>query len=521
MMNRGSDWGPTHRETGVALRGIAHVLFKRKVFLLLFFMATLASASVVALLLQPQYQATAQLMVSQIGDRNLDGTPIPVAGAAAQRSGNSEEERTARAVEILTGRTLAELVVRSIGADVIYPRRGGGVSSDAETSAHFDTAVENVRRNLQASISGKSSWITLAFRHPDAAMSARVVNEFAVRYLERFTGMRRNPQTETFVQEQVKVLKDQLDRATAALEEFKGSHRIAVSARDDQDAALRQLSTVQTESASLEGREAELASRLDSLRGQASRAHAALAKGRSGPGHLSATGAAGLKERLAALEVREDEMSQAYTVQYPPLQSLRAEITALRARVAETEIDAAAGDTPSADDATVRYLNEEMLRTESELVSLRAKRAAQAPQLTVIHARIGEIDQIQAEYTRLQQQVQVAQDNYRLYLASAEQARIGKAMDEDKIADLRVVEAARIPGRPEPSKAPLIIALAAFMGLVGGVAIVMLQNLLWGGLETVEDVETHLDMPVLASVPLIGPGHAPSPGYRRALQWNG
>ena len=114
------------------------------------------------------------------------------------------------------------------------------------------------------------------------------------------------------------------------------------------------------------------------------------------------------------------------------------------------------------------------------------------------------LDRFELDFNHLQQQAQAAQQDYRLYTAKAEESRITTAMDNEKIASVRVIDAARTPIQPLHSTLKLKIALAALFGLFAGVAVAFALELLGDRLETADRVESGLGLPVLTSIPICG-----------------
>ena len=106
------------------------------------------------------------------------------------------------------------------------------------------------------------------------------------------------------------------------------------------------------------------------------------------------------------------------------------------------------------------------------------------------------------DFDGLQQKVQVAQQNYHLYIAKSEELRVSTAMDAQRIASVRVIDPARTPMSPLKSKVSMQIMIAAIFGLLGGLVIAFVLEIFGDRLETAERAESFLDLPVLASLPV-------------------
>jgi capsular polysaccharide biosynthesis protein len=73
-------------------------------------------------------------------------------------------------------------------------------------------------------------------------------------------------------------------------------------------------------------------------------------------------------------------------------------------------------------------------------------------------------------------------------------------MDSEKIASVSLIEEVQIPLKPVSPKVLLNLVLGLFMGAMGGLGLAFFLHYLDDSLETVEDVEEHLQLPVLLSV---------------------
>jgi uncharacterized protein involved in exopolysaccharide biosynthesis len=160
-----------------------------------------------------------------------------------------------------------------------------------------------------------------------------------------------------------------------------------------------------------------------------------------------------LRSRLIELELRERELLTRYANQSHLVQSARGDIQIVRGKLAELE------------------------------------------------NRQSQLNQIEMEYNRLQREVQVHRENYQLYLSKFEESRISDAMDREKISNVSVIEPAKPPLKPISPKILLNMVLAIFLGGVGAVGLAFFAEYLGDILENDQDVESFLQLPVLASIP--------------------
>src|SRR3546814_9443618 len=95
------------------------------------------------------------------------------------------------------------------------------------------------------------------------------------------------------------------------------------------------------------------------------------------------------------------------------------------------------------------------------------------------------------------QDVKVNGELYVNLLNSAQQLRLVK---EGKIGNVRVVDTAVVPGKPIQPNKPLVLSVALLLGLVVGVGIAFLRNMMRPGIKDPADIESTLGLNVFATV---------------------
>lgn len=123
--------------------------------------------------------------------------------------------------------------------------------------------------------------------------------------------------------------------------------------------------------------------------------------------------------------------------------------------------------------------------------------------LVELERRQTKLNQIEREFNRLQQEVEVDRENYRLYLTKFKESRILSSMDPGKMSNVSVIEPAQAPLKPVSPNIVLNMIVAVFLGGVGAFGLAFLSEYMADNLEGAEDVEEHLRLPVLASIPEI------------------
>jgi polysaccharide biosynthesis protein PslE len=344
-------------------------------------------------------------------------------------------------------------------------------------------------KNVDAKSAGSSSIVQLSFRHEDPELAARVVSLLSEMYLERHLGVQRNAETDAFFQEQFAVLQNKLAESQEKIRSFKRLHGLTGSVEEEKNIAIQQRATLGKELNDTRSVQPQVRSRVAELRRQ-------LAGTARTPGKIEQ-----LRENLTTLEIQESSFALRMTAQHPTLLNVRKEIRALQEKLKALEPEHLYGT--STREGLHASLEAELLRNEAEAKALRALESAQALKLAEYQIRLDALERVQPEFIRLQNELEVDEQNYRLYLTKFEESRIARAMDAQKITSVRVIEQARPPNSPIDSKRNSKVVLAIVGSAAAAIALAFVMHLVDRRLDTTDDVERVLDLPVLAAIPEI------------------
>jgi uncharacterized protein involved in exopolysaccharide biosynthesis len=135
------------------------------------------------------------------------------------------------------------------------------------------------------------------------------------------------------------------------------------------------------------------------------------------------------------------------------------------------------------------------------LKALQAKAENQKLQLATYQKKLRDLEGYEKQLNALLRDVAINESNYELYLTKFEEARISEAMDQQKIANVRVIEPAAPPFKPIKPKKRLIVLIGGFLGLFLGVGMAFLIEFIDPVFRTREDIDQFLGLPVLAVLP--------------------
>jgi len=483
-----------------SLRDFLYIVFKRKTQVLVFFCSTVFVVTLITFMSKPTYEASSQILV-KVGRENVY---VPASGKVNPVVRVDREEQLNSEIEILKGRSLAEEVVKGIGPTDIYkdlkikePGVGEAVANANPQEMALNEATLSLQKALEVTGIKKSNIIEVSFKHHNPQMAATVVNDLVKFFLDRHLEVHKNPHSYKFFKEQSETYKRRLRKTEGRLQALKAEHDVT-SLNEERSLYLTQEANLKEDLNRTIVQEAETRNRVIQIRRQLATTSETITQGRevvTNP-YLINT----LETRLVELELKERGLLDKYTDQNRLVRNVREEIRIVRKKLKEQE-GKDYGKTLFGPNTIYQQLQEGLFQNEADLTAFRAKNTTQSEQLAEYRNKTEKLNQIEMELNRLQNQLEIDQENYRLYLTKFEESRISNAMDAEKIANVSVLEPATPPLKPVSPKVRLNLALGVFLGMFGGLFLAFFMEYLDDSLDRPEDVEQHLNLPVLVSMP--------------------
>jgi uncharacterized protein involved in exopolysaccharide biosynthesis len=358
-----------------SLRDFLHVLFKRKVQILLFFFATVCTVTIGTFLMKPTYEATSQILV-KIGRENLYVPTVPNSGNNPVINVNREEQINSE-IEILKSPSLATQVVRALGPATLYeglddPKSGFLASlkpSSPTPISPVEAAVLKFEKDLSVEAIKKSNVIQVNYKNSDPRVAAAVVNALVSLFMDRHLAVFKNPESYSFFEEQSRILRNQLTDAEKRLEAFKKKHDLS-SLDEQRSLLLKEDSALHTALNLTESQIVETRNRLKQLRLQLDRVPRTVPQSESVDHNPLIINT--LQASLVELELKEKKLLDKYTEQSRLVQNVRDEIAMVRQKLTDQE-QKRYGNSSSGLNLTYQRLEDDLLGNEAELSALEAQ----------------------------------------------------------------------------------------------------------------------------------------------------
>ena len=475
----------SENETQGNLRDLLNVIFKHKVKMSIIFLTVVVTVTLGSFLMSPVYEASSKIML-KFGRENVFMPTNPAAnGGSPVLFDSSREERINSAVEILKGRNITETVLRDLGVKNIYPDIDKKSFIPRPTTTQLsplEKATLTFEKKLAIEGVEKSDIIDIKFQHGDPAIAAQVVNKLIDVYLEQHLTIYKQSQKYNFFDDQVKLLEMELKASENELEALRKQHNIS-SLVEQKSLLLQQISDLEVELARTRSEISEKEGKMQALMGHTSVGLAEIKMGEET--ELNPLAISGIRNKLSELKLKEAELLGKYTEQSIPVVNLRKEIKNAEKLLAKEE---------------TTYHDKVVNSIHHTLNALKSKGESQKQHLTGYQRELSNINSVELTLKELERQVTLNEDNYQLYVKNMEEARISNAMDNQKIANISVVEPALPPIKPVKPKKLLNIILSIILGGVAAVGVAFSSEYFSHCFNNAEDVKKHLDLPVLASI---------------------
>ena len=518
------DYDTVENERGsTSIRDLLHVVFKRKLQFILFFLAVMCTVTIGSFLQESIYETSAQLLI-KIGRESIVN---PAMGDMRPIINYDREERINSEIEIIKSHSLAQLVASDIGPTVIYPElnnvKQGLIDSlksyikiqvlkkpieilttEEKTKLLLEKATEEIKKNISVEPVPKTNIVKISYRNNDPGITAEVTNRLAENYIDYHLQIHRTPQIGSFLENQTNMLKNKYLESEEQLKKLKEQNKI-ISLQEERTLILNQVADLQTELNKSQSQLQENENRIESLRRQAKNITKYSSQERiSNPNRNLINN---LEEKLIELKVKKNDLDNKYTdigtagtIKSKLASNIDDEIQLVNQKLKEINEK---NDKKESFDFNPLYqsLHEKLMHAEAEINPITAKIESQKNQLDEYRRQLNTLNLIETKIDQVEQQVDVDKDNYRLYLKKYEESQIEDKLDKARISSVKLLEQARIPSQPISPKKMLNLILGLILAVFGGFGLIFLFEYFNDRLEKIEDFEKVLDLPILATIP--------------------
>ena len=476
-----------HMPNAARPREILHILFKHKRKILMTFAIVMSLVLIVSILATPIYQSSASLLVKA----GREYRAKPEIGDGPDQMVVDREQIINSEIEMILNKEVISQVIKSIGLTNIYPQFS---AEQLQDGALPDAALSKFMRSLSVVGVPKSNIISLSFDHPDPKIAKMALSILIEKFKEKHLEVYSDPVSPA-LQKQLAEYARMLKSSEDSLEAFRQKYRI-YTIDEQRKLLLEQQAKLDTSSKMLDMEEEALERKVLFSRAQLKTMSIDARRYTQTERDKIIVDA---QTRLLVLRLKEQELlNRDYRPESRALSDVKKEIELVTAFLVKQEVEIS--KKVRTGNPVYQQLESEMLKAESELASRQQGLLAAQRNLEMTAAAIQELDKRQNELHALERDVTVKEKNYLTYQEKYEDARISADLNQQKIANISVVQSPDTTNKPIRPKTLINIVVGTLMAGLTALITALLSEYLSPTLSTPEQVVRKLGIPVLASV---------------------
>jgi uncharacterized protein involved in exopolysaccharide biosynthesis len=378
-----------------------------------------------------------------------------------------------------------------------WDRLPGGNGGARETEKKISQAVLALENKLQVEPLKKTDLIQVTYDSPDPELAARVLRTLSNLYLEKTVAVHRPPGAFEFFQTESQHYDQELQTAESQLSKFDREKGVTDPQLEKQ-MALQKLSEFEATLNSTQVAIKEVEKRARAVEDQlASTPQQTVSQVRSSENQYLMQQ---LKTTLLDLELKRTALLEKFKPDYRPVQEVQKQIEQTIATITKAENSPAREETTDRN-PSYEWLRAELTKSNAELASLHARASETLSVIQQYRKQLGVIDVNGAQQENLTREVKEAEGNAILYKQKREEARIGDALDRQRIVNVAIAEAATVPALPARPHWALTLLFGALLACLVSPGVAFAVDHFDPSLRTPDELRDVLQIPVLAALP--------------------
>ena len=432
----------------IDLKKLLAVAKEQKFILLAIIVVCTVIAIIVAFVLPKSYQSTSLVKLKSSGSSAMSGYAAMAAGFGIDLNTGGGSGSPEDYIELMKSREVLDPIIANLNIP----------DKDKE---HM-TAEGFAKANLEITNTKKTNLITIAAygKTPEEAqmISQGVVDNF----LALMTKLNKedNSSTLNFLNDRIKISKDELTKAEDALEAYQQDKKI-YSPDDQTKAIIDSLEKYDQSIAELQAQVEADNAKLSGVTDQLNQQNASLLEYNVSDN----TNIGNIRESIVKKRVELVGLQQRYTEQHPDVIRAEKELSTLESSLSD-EIAKAVNSNSVTLSPVQSGLLKDKLTTETDIAVSNASLEALKAKESEAQDAVATLSADSVEYVRLKRDAKIANDVYTSLVQNYEQTRIQEAKES---MDIQVIDAADLPKEDMPAKPNK--KLIAAIGLVVGVMI--------------------------------------------------
>ena len=429
----------------IDLRKLFSLMIEKKKIVLAIVVICTIIATIVAFVLPKSYQSTTLVRVKS-GGSSMSGYAAMAAGFGIDTGGGSSGSPESY-IELMKSREVLEPIITELDLP----------DEDKEKL----TVAGFAKKNLEVTNIKKTDLITIAAYGKTPEEAQMISQGVADNFLALMTKLNKedNSTTLKFLDERIKIAKEEMETAENKLAAYQQEHKIY--APDEQaKAIITNLNTYDTTIAQLQAQSEGDSAKLAGVTSQLEQQNASLLEYNVSDN----TNIGNIRESIVNKRVELVGLQQQFTDEHPDVIKAKEELNSLEKSLSD-EITKAVNSQSVTLSPVQSNLLKDKISTEVQIsvnnASLEALRAKQAE----AQENIATLSADSVEYMRLSREATITGQVYTSLVQNYEQTRIQEAKDS---MDIQIIDAADLPKEDMPAKPnkKLVVAIGFVLGIM-------------------------------------------------------
>ncbi len=487
-------------------------------------------AGAVALIVWPRtYESEAKLLIN-VGRESVALDPTATTGQTLMLQKTQEEEVNS-ALEVLSSRQVAELVVDQLGAQPILAGALASSEESAPKSPVFqkleqaklqvgkivdavgegllqlgirdavsdrDRAIREVIKSVQIYAPKKSTAVTIHAESKTPEMAQALAAAITTGFLDRHFSLSRTEGSHEFFTAQTQSVESHLNEAMLKRSQFMQQSKV-VSANDMRRILTDQLGAVELEVLLTRGDLEQSLAEIEDISKEAEAAPSEIVAAKNEDDDMTWSG---MRQKVFELEVQEKQLSTRFSSDNAQLMNAREQLAGARSILEEMSKDSVKRST-TPNPVRIR-LEEELQKLRTRVVGLHSKLAEKEKQHTEIEHEIDELLAFELKLAEMDREIASLEASHGLLKSKLEEARVIDELQSEEISNVSIYQPANFVERPSSPSKPLVAILFPLVGLMFGGGLALVRETGKKTLRTAAHVESKLGFPTLSTIPYVG-----------------
>ena len=443
----------------------------------------LALGAIVYLFAPRTYRSEARIFL-RLGRESVGLDPTAATGQTLALQQADRKDEVKSAIDVLKSRSIVSQAVDKLGPDVVLGRSTGkgfrltdivtapsrwvvGLVKSVDPVSDQEEAIIRVERHLFVSAERESTVIVVQYDADNPKLAQTICDAVVDSYRQEHMRIHRSEESRPFFTEQQKRLRGELDEALDRVRSVK--NELGLSSIEQRRTSLEaQFNAVELDRLGTEQQLATAQARIVDLQRQLNEVPERLVGSKKS---VPNQGADLLRQQLYALQMKAMDLQSRYSDEHPLVKAAKEQLN--EAKRVLTQQAGERTETTNDINTIYRELSLELKREQSLVAGLKSRQTELGREKETVLVALRAVNDQDLKIDQLTRQADLARTRFMQYSRSMEDARIDKALENERISNVSIVQAATLAEKPISPSKPLVVAATLVLAFAGTFALIL------------------------------------------------